>query len=167
MTTITDLRVLDIRFPTSQSLDGSDAMNPDPDYSAAYVILETDRATALAGPRPDVHHRPRQRNLRRRRSRRWPRSSSGWSWRRSPPTWALLAPRHRRQPVALDRPGQGRDPSRHRRRRQCGRGICGPRSAGKPVWQTGGRHVAGGTGAVHRFPLHHRLPSRRTKRWPC
>jgi len=44
MTRITDLRVLDIRFPTSQHLDGSDAMNPDPDYSAAYVVLETDRA---------------------------------------------------------------------------------------------------------------------------
>jgi L-fuconate dehydratase len=42
MTTITALRVEDIRFPTSLSLDGSDAMNPDPDYSAAYVILETD-----------------------------------------------------------------------------------------------------------------------------
>lgn len=43
MTTITDLRVVDVRFPTSQHLDGSDAMNPDPDYSAAYVVLETDR----------------------------------------------------------------------------------------------------------------------------
>lgn len=32
----------DIRFPTSQQLDGSDAMNPDPDYSAAYVIIRTD-----------------------------------------------------------------------------------------------------------------------------
>ncbi len=42
MTQITALRVEDIRFPTSQQLDGSDAMNPDPDYSAAYVILETD-----------------------------------------------------------------------------------------------------------------------------
>ncbi|WLS79857.1 L-fuconate dehydratase [Erwinia pyri] len=42
MTTITAMRVEDIRFPTSLSLDGSDAMNPDPDYSAAYVILETD-----------------------------------------------------------------------------------------------------------------------------
>ena len=41
MTSITDLRVFDLRFPTSQSLDGSDAMNPDPDYSAAYVILDT------------------------------------------------------------------------------------------------------------------------------
>lgn len=42
MTRITGLRTRDLRFPTSQSLDGSDAMNPDPDYSAAYVILETD-----------------------------------------------------------------------------------------------------------------------------
>ncbi|TGP56206.1 fuconate dehydratase, partial [bacterium M00.F.Ca.ET.229.01.1.1] len=43
-----DLRVFDLRFPTSQSLDGSDAMNPDPDYSAAYVILDTD-APSLKG----------------------------------------------------------------------------------------------------------------------
>jgi len=42
MTKITDMRVFDLRFPTSKSLDGSDAMNPDPDYSAAYVILDTD-----------------------------------------------------------------------------------------------------------------------------
>lgn len=40
---ITDLAVRDIRFPTSKQLDGSDAMNPDPDYSAAYVVLKTDR----------------------------------------------------------------------------------------------------------------------------
>ena len=39
---ITRLTVQDIRFPTSRALDGSDAMNPDPDYSAAYVTLETD-----------------------------------------------------------------------------------------------------------------------------
>jgi L-fuconate dehydratase len=43
MTTIRSLRVLDVRFPTSTHLDGSDAMNPDPDYSAAYVVLETDQ----------------------------------------------------------------------------------------------------------------------------
>ena len=42
MPRITGLRTVDVRFPTSQSLDGSDAMNPDPDYSAAYVVLETD-----------------------------------------------------------------------------------------------------------------------------
>lgn len=39
---ITKLEVQDIRFPTSRQLDGSDAMNPDPDYSAAYVVLHTD-----------------------------------------------------------------------------------------------------------------------------
>ncbi len=43
MTKITGMRSVDLRFPTSASLDGSDAMNPDPDYSAAYVILETDQ----------------------------------------------------------------------------------------------------------------------------
>lgn len=41
MTIITDIEVIDLRFPTSENLDGSDAMNPDPDYSAAYVILKT------------------------------------------------------------------------------------------------------------------------------
>ncbi len=41
-TTITSFEAIDIRFPTSQHLDGSDAMNPDPDYSAAYVVLKTD-----------------------------------------------------------------------------------------------------------------------------
>jgi L-fuconate dehydratase len=41
MTTITAVTACDIRFPTSRFLDGSDAMNPDPDYSAAYCILET------------------------------------------------------------------------------------------------------------------------------
>jgi L-fuconate dehydratase len=44
MTVITGLETYDIRFPTSRELDGSDAMNPDPDYSAAYVVLQTDLA---------------------------------------------------------------------------------------------------------------------------
>jgi L-fuconate dehydratase len=42
MTTIRDLEVVDVRFPTSRWLDGSDAMNPEPDYSAAVVTLRTD-----------------------------------------------------------------------------------------------------------------------------
>jgi len=45
---ILSLRTLDLRFPTSRLLDGSDAMHPSPDYSAAYVILETDQP-GLAG----------------------------------------------------------------------------------------------------------------------
>lgn len=46
---ITACVVHDIRFPTSLHLDGSDAMNRDPDYSAAYVILETDADSAGHG----------------------------------------------------------------------------------------------------------------------
>nr|WSW70175.1 fuconate dehydratase [Streptomyces sp. NBC_00995] len=47
--TVTDFEVHDIRFPTSEQLDGSDAMNPDPDYSAAYVVLRTDGADGDGG----------------------------------------------------------------------------------------------------------------------
>jgi L-fuconate dehydratase len=39
----------DIRFPTSRELDGSDAMNPEPDYSAAYVVISTDADDGLEG----------------------------------------------------------------------------------------------------------------------
>ena len=42
MTTITSVDVYDVRFPTSLTADGSDAMNKDGDYSAAYVVLRTD-----------------------------------------------------------------------------------------------------------------------------
>jgi L-fuconate dehydratase len=46
---ITAVEVKDVRFPTSKSLDGSDAMNPDPDYSAAYVILKTNYPNNFEG----------------------------------------------------------------------------------------------------------------------
>ena len=46
---ITGFTTEDIRFPTSTALDGSDAMNPDPDYSAAYVVLDTDSPRGLEG----------------------------------------------------------------------------------------------------------------------
>jgi len=49
MPSIIDLETHDIRFPTSRQLDGSDAMNPDPDYSAAYVVLRTDDPDGLCG----------------------------------------------------------------------------------------------------------------------
>ncbi|HEX5295448.1 MAG TPA: enolase C-terminal domain-like protein, partial [Streptosporangiaceae bacterium] len=50
MTKITGFDTSDIRFPTSRTLAGSDAMNPAPDYSAAYVVIRTDAADpALAG----------------------------------------------------------------------------------------------------------------------
>src|SRR5690349_25142406 len=46
---ILSLEARDIRFPTSRLLDGSDAMHPDPDYSAAYVVLRTDADDGLDG----------------------------------------------------------------------------------------------------------------------
>lgn len=49
MVKITALETFDVRFPTSLAHDGSDAMNPDPDYSAAYVVLKTDAPDNLAG----------------------------------------------------------------------------------------------------------------------
>ncbi|WP_404473739.1 L-fuconate dehydratase [Microbacterium aerolatum] len=49
MSRIVALDTTDIRFPTSLSLDGSDAMNPDPDYSAAYVVIRTDADDDIAG----------------------------------------------------------------------------------------------------------------------
>jgi L-fuconate dehydratase len=45
----TALDVHDVRFPTSDHLDGSDAMNPNPDYSAAYAVLRTDAGDGLEG----------------------------------------------------------------------------------------------------------------------
>ncbi len=48
-TTITGIETFDIRFPTSRGRHGSDAMHPDPDYSAAYVILKTNRPDGLEG----------------------------------------------------------------------------------------------------------------------
>ncbi|WP_156761348.1 enolase C-terminal domain-like protein [Microbacterium karelineae] len=49
MSTIVSVDTTDIRFPTSQQLDGSDAMNPDPDYSAAYVVIATDAGDGHEG----------------------------------------------------------------------------------------------------------------------
>jgi L-fuconate dehydratase len=48
-TKIVDVVVRDVRFPTSRARDGSDAMNPDPDYSAAYVMLKTDHPAGIEG----------------------------------------------------------------------------------------------------------------------
>ncbi|MFJ5958691.1 L-fuconate dehydratase [Paenarthrobacter sp. NPDC092416] len=49
MSIITAVDTFDIRFPTSLELDGSDAMNPDPDYSAAYLIIRTDAGDGHEG----------------------------------------------------------------------------------------------------------------------
>ncbi|PPF37092.1 MULTISPECIES: enolase C-terminal domain-like protein [unclassified Pseudoclavibacter] len=49
MSKVQSLTTVDVRFPTSLTADGTDAMNLDPDYSAAYAVIETDAADGLAG----------------------------------------------------------------------------------------------------------------------
>jgi L-fuconate dehydratase len=49
MSRIHSVETADVRFPTSLTLDGSDAMNPDPDYSASYLRLRTDAGDGLTG----------------------------------------------------------------------------------------------------------------------
>ncbi|OLC26810.1 MAG: fuconate dehydratase [Actinobacteria bacterium 13_1_20CM_2_65_11] len=49
MTRIVSVTARDVRFPTSRTLDGSDAMHTAPDYSAAYVVLKTDVGDHLEG----------------------------------------------------------------------------------------------------------------------
>ena len=49
MSIVTGFETLDVRFETSALLDGSDAMNPDPDYSAAYLRVSTDAPDGLEG----------------------------------------------------------------------------------------------------------------------
>jgi L-fuconate dehydratase len=49
MTRILALDTYDVRFPTSQMLYGSDAMNPTPDYAAAYVVVRTDADQGVEG----------------------------------------------------------------------------------------------------------------------
>src|SRR5919107_484825 len=49
MSRFVSFRTFDVRFPTSRTLHGSDAMNPDPDYSAAYVVIGTYAGDGLEG----------------------------------------------------------------------------------------------------------------------
>lgn len=49
MSRIMSFETSDVRFPTSEMLDGSDAMNPDPDYSAAYLRIVTDSGDGIEG----------------------------------------------------------------------------------------------------------------------
>lgn len=49
MSKITEVKTYDFRFPTSDTLSGSDAMNKDPDYSSAYVVIKTDADDGLSG----------------------------------------------------------------------------------------------------------------------
>ena len=138
---IVALDTYDIRFPTSRELDGSDAMNPDPDYSAAYVVLRTDaadgheghgfaftigrgndvQAAAIAALRPYLVGRPLERTL----------ADMG----------AIVARAGARLTTALARPGEGRHAHGDLRG---GQRVVGPQGqAGRAApLAAAGRHVA-------------------------
>ena len=145
----------DVRFPTSRSGAGSDAMNPDPDYSAAYVALETDDPGGLTGHGLTFTIgrgtevcvaaiealAPHVVGATRRRARRRPRRT-------------LAAARHRLA-AALARPGEGRHPSRDGRDRQ--RRLGSVREArGQAAVEAARRHVARADRRLRRLPLHRR-----------
>ena len=138
MSRITSVDVVDVRFPTSDALDGSDAMHPDPDYSAAYVVLRTDgrdaddpqrqghgltftigRGTEVVCKAVDALV-PMVVGHRRRRALGRPRS---------------FRPHARgRFAAPLDRPREGGDPPRDRGPRQRGVGPLAKREE-QPLWR--------------------------------
>ena len=128
MTRITALDVIDVRFPTSRGLDGSDAMNPEPDYSAAYVVVRTDDPAAsrvLAA----VHDRPRQRRRLRRDRALAPYLVGREVAALVADIGAFARVLDVGRPAALARAGEGRHAHGHRGRRQ--RAVGPPRRASK------------------------------------
>ena len=125
MTTITAVTASDVRFPTSLSMDGSDAMNKDGDYSAAYVMLTHRRSRPLR-VRLHVHDRAGQRPVRRGRpaagaaADRPRRRRAGRRSRRGLPRAA------ERHAAALAGSGEGRRAPRARRRDERGLGSRRP-----------------------------------------
>ncbi len=129
-----DLEIVDLRFPTSLTADGTDAVHPDPDYSAAYVILKTDGdleghgftftigrgnevcVEAIRAFAPLVVGRDARRDHRRSRRR------SGGRWRR-------------RLAAALARAREGRHPPLDGGHRQRGVGSAREAARASRVWK--------------------------------
>ena len=134
-------RNIDLRFPTSRTADGTDAMHTDPDYSAAYVILKTDGGleghgfTFTIGRGNEVCVGGDRRVS---AARRRPRRST-----RSPPTSAAFwrAPRER-LPAALARPGERRHPPGAGRRSSTPSGICTAKAERQAGVEAARRHDA-------------------------
>ena len=160
---ITAIEAYDVRFPTSRQLDGSDAMNPDPDYSAAYVILRTERRAARGTGSPS------------------PSAAATTSQVAAIEALAplvvglpvaevladlggVLAAADRRQPAALARPGEGRHAHGGRRRRQRAVGPVG-RARGQAAVAAAGRAVPGAARRPRRLPLPAATRSPARRRW--
>ena len=129
--TITRVETFDVRFPTARAHDGSDAMNPDPDYSTAYVILHTGDPTFeghgfafTIGEGTDIVVAA---------IRTLGTHLEGMDLEEAfADMGAVLPGPHRHQPPALAGPGEGRHPPRHGRACSMRSGTCSPRCAACP-----------------------------------
>ena len=163
MATIIALDVIDVRFPTSRTLDGSDAMNPDPDYSAAYVDPPRPTPATVSGARAHVHDRPRHRGRRRGDRGARGRWSSAGRRRSCSRTWA-------RSGATLVGDSQLRwlGPEKgviHLATAAVVNAVWDlfAKRAGKPLWRLARRHDARGARRARRLPLHHRRADARAR----
>ena len=147
-------RHLDLRFPTSRTQDGTDAMHTDPDYSAAYVILKTDGGleghgfTFTIGRGNEVCAAAIEafRHL-----------VVGLTLDEITADFGgVLAAAGERLAAAVARAREGRHPPRAGGHRQRGVGSVRARPSGKPVWKLLADMTPRAARLVHRLPLHHR-----------
>ena len=149
---IVALEARDVRFPTSRGLDGSDAMHPDPDYSAAYVVLRTDvpgleghgltftigRGTEICVVAARAFE---------------PMVVGQTLGAIRADMRGLLADARRRQPPPVARAGEGGRSTSRPRRSSTRSGISG-RSRGQAALEAPRRSPARGARREHRLPLH-------------
>ena len=149
------LDTYDIRFPTSRELDGSDAMNPDPDYSAAYLVLRTDAGDGLEG-HGFTFTIGRGNDVQVAAINALRDHVIGRDVAAALPGSRRAQPRpDRRQPAALARPGEGRHAHGDRRRRQRRLGP-GRQTRGKAAVEAARRRRPRLAGLAGRLPLHRR-----------
>ena len=150
---IRELEVLDLRFPTSRTYAGTDAVHVDPDYSAAYVILTTDEGVEGHGLTFTIG---RGNEVWRRRSRPFDIWSSACGWKTSPPTSPVSgagSPPIRSFAGSVLRRASSISPSPRSSMRS---GISTRKSTGKPLWKLLADMTPRQLVRVHRFPLYHR-----------
>ena len=157
----------DVRFPTSRDLDGSDAMNPDPDYSAAYVVLDTDEPGLAGHGFTFTIGRGNELCVARDRARSRRASSARRSTSSIGDLRGMLAtPRHR-QPAALARAGEGRRPPGHGAPWSTRSGTSRAKRERQAAVAAARGPDAGAARRARRLPLPRATRSRPTRRSRC
>ncbi len=157
MATITGLEVLDIRFPDVALPRRLRRDEPGPGLLRGLRHHPDGRRRRPRGPRADVHDRSRDGGRGRRRPGAGAARRRPLHGRRVRRYGRFLARARRRQPAALDRPREGRHPSRDGGRRQRGLGPL-REAGGQAALEAARRHDARGARRPHRLPVHLRRP---------